>query len=579
MPGDVDTLVATTGPLVGTFAGVPDGTAVTFSFGGCAATFRINYTAHTVTATVPGTPPASSTAVTGPATGVSDVSATLTGTADPGRGPAQAVFEYAPLGVDYTPVLPGQALAGFAGPTAVSVTLAGAYGLAPDTEYHYRLVVFGTGSSAVGADQTFKTTLHCGSAAGSPSITGVSARFGPLRGLLTATASNADGVFIEYGTTTAYDRHASSGAFVPGPFTPGAPYHYRAVAYNAAGTTCSPDQTASGEEGLKLVHSPTLTGPGTATPVPGKQLQCGGGQESPDRHDSAWTYNGHAVTNRYPSQAAGPDDPRLTILWLRDGRQVIPVSGPSYTIRNEDFGHYVSCVQFANNGWDLQPPIADPYSDQSLGVMITNYSKLHYWIDQVVKPGYKIYEQYDAAQTLYDSNSCIIALLVAQEAGAAYCAVEILAGFEMSTWESWLVESVDPPDPHFQAIALPRRVALPVVRTGCPGARLAHCQDVVRALRSVTRASAPVASLYEALIIAGNRFATARTAGDFDAVGAQVAARKTYEGLLVSARKTLNSARDRVRRLLSRLRPVNLRATPSPALPALPRSIAARLVA
>jgi hypothetical protein len=52
-PGDVDTLFTTTGSLTGTFAEVPDGTIV--PLGACEGkvpTVRINYAAHTVTATV-----------------------------------------------------------------------------------------------------------------------------------------------------------------------------------------------------------------------------------------------------------------------------------------------------------------------------------------------------------------------------------------------------------------------------------------------------------------------------------------------------------------------------------------------
>ena len=53
-PGDVDTLIETTGSLTGTFAGVPDGATVAVQ---CdpheePPTVRINYTAHAVTATV-----------------------------------------------------------------------------------------------------------------------------------------------------------------------------------------------------------------------------------------------------------------------------------------------------------------------------------------------------------------------------------------------------------------------------------------------------------------------------------------------------------------------------------------------
>jgi hypothetical protein len=54
-PGDVDTLITTTGSLSGTFAGVPDGTTVQAQCSGggeTAPTVKINYTTHTVTATV-----------------------------------------------------------------------------------------------------------------------------------------------------------------------------------------------------------------------------------------------------------------------------------------------------------------------------------------------------------------------------------------------------------------------------------------------------------------------------------------------------------------------------------------------
>jgi hypothetical protein len=53
-PGNVDTLLRTSGPLTGTFNGIPDGTTVALEcFGaGEAPTVKINYTANTVTATV-----------------------------------------------------------------------------------------------------------------------------------------------------------------------------------------------------------------------------------------------------------------------------------------------------------------------------------------------------------------------------------------------------------------------------------------------------------------------------------------------------------------------------------------------
>jgi hypothetical protein len=57
-PGDVMTLITTTGALTGTFTGVPNGTTVSLGCDGGSGTpptVTINYTAHTVTATVTGT--------------------------------------------------------------------------------------------------------------------------------------------------------------------------------------------------------------------------------------------------------------------------------------------------------------------------------------------------------------------------------------------------------------------------------------------------------------------------------------------------------------------------------------------
>jgi hypothetical protein len=59
-PGDVMTLITTTGTVTGTFNGVPNGTTVSVGCDGGSGTpptVTINYTAHTVTATVSGGPP------------------------------------------------------------------------------------------------------------------------------------------------------------------------------------------------------------------------------------------------------------------------------------------------------------------------------------------------------------------------------------------------------------------------------------------------------------------------------------------------------------------------------------------
>jgi hypothetical protein len=101
-PGDVDTLLTTTGSLTGTFASVPDGTTVTASCeggSGTPATVRINYTAHTVTATVLTSGGSGTTTTTtlsaSPSSPVTNQTVTLTATvtASPGTPSGTVSFE------------------------------------------------------------------------------------------------------------------------------------------------------------------------------------------------------------------------------------------------------------------------------------------------------------------------------------------------------------------------------------------------------------------------------------------------------------------------------------------------------
>jgi hypothetical protein len=92
-PGDVDTLVTTTGSLTGTFAGVPDGTTIPID---CPAgsirtppTVKIDYTAHTVTATVEtsdGVATATTLSPPNPASVVTNQAVTLTASVSAGSG-------------------------------------------------------------------------------------------------------------------------------------------------------------------------------------------------------------------------------------------------------------------------------------------------------------------------------------------------------------------------------------------------------------------------------------------------------------------------------------------------------------
>jgi hypothetical protein len=196
--------------------------------------------------------PPAPTATTGAASEVSQTTATLSGTVDPGSaGPNSDTIWYFQYGTDGTygsgsvPLPPGDA---GMGPSAVAVS-AGLRGLATNTAYHYRLVAVndntnpvGAAQSADGIDHTF-TTLPAEPLIGRPSAVGTSAA--TLNGRVDPTGSDLLYRF-QYGTSTTYgqatdlsDAGASTAAVAVSAtlsgLTPGATYHARLVATNAAG--------------------------------------------------------------------------------------------------------------------------------------------------------------------------------------------------------------------------------------------------------------------------------------------------------------------------------------------------------
>jgi hypothetical protein len=93
-------------------------------------------------------------ATTGPATGVAQTSATLTGTAsNPAVSAGQAVFQYG-LSIAYGPSIVAGSVAAASASAPVSATPSG---LLPNTVYHYRLVFTTSDGQAFGSDQTFAT--------------------------------------------------------------------------------------------------------------------------------------------------------------------------------------------------------------------------------------------------------------------------------------------------------------------------------------------------------------------------------------------------------------------------------------
>lgn len=107
--------------------------------------------------TTSGTRPAPSPApkaATGSATSIGASTATVTGTVNPNGQSTTSYFEYGPTPDYGFETAPSNAGAGSSDePASAALT-----GLQPSTTYHYRLVAFSAGDTAIGHDSTFTTT-------------------------------------------------------------------------------------------------------------------------------------------------------------------------------------------------------------------------------------------------------------------------------------------------------------------------------------------------------------------------------------------------------------------------------------
>ncbi len=124
--------------------------------------------------------------------------------------------------------------------------------LRPGVTYHYRVSARSAGGESVGADETF-TVPTITPSVGAPSVQFINEQSATILGEL-----NPEGLQttyeVQYGTTVAYGEStpalemagltSSQGTIteIVG-LSPGALYHYRLVASNAAGTTYGPDET------------------------------------------------------------------------------------------------------------------------------------------------------------------------------------------------------------------------------------------------------------------------------------------------------------------------------------------------
>lgn len=194
---------------------------------------------------------AAQTATTGAASAVTDMTATISGTVNPG------FFQTGSSGVEYGTTTSYGSIAYSSPPnfapartnTQVMVVLTQ---LAPSTTYHYRVVCYGTGFIAYGQDMTFTTQPPSTSPTiGSPSFFAISYSSAGIQCPVHAGNSDAT-VRFEYGTTTSYGHEVFWQGTVPrgtlgSPYlminglSPSTTYHVRCVATNSQGTNTSVD--------------------------------------------------------------------------------------------------------------------------------------------------------------------------------------------------------------------------------------------------------------------------------------------------------------------------------------------------
>ena len=184
-------------------------------------------------------------AVTGPSSSVGPTSAVISGMVNPEGRSTGWWFEYGTSTSYGTRTAELSAGSGTVN-VPVSVTLTG---LAPGSTFHYRLVARNSSGTEAGADATFATLAAPLVATGLPTV--VSAHFATVGGTVNPNGQ-ATSWYLEYGPTTVYGHRSpttavgSATAEVAVSFRltglrPGARYHYRVVATNAAGTTVGSD--------------------------------------------------------------------------------------------------------------------------------------------------------------------------------------------------------------------------------------------------------------------------------------------------------------------------------------------------
>jgi hypothetical protein len=215
--------------------------------------------------------------------------AILNGVVNPGNGSTVYHFAYGLEADSYTQALPNVGIG--SGVASVPVEQAiGPAALRPNTTYHFALIATNAAGTVTGADESFTTTSAGNPPETAPAVsTGPAESVFPSSAILTATVypqGSPTTYLFEVGTTSAYGTILSGGeagrgqSAVPvaqalGNLLPGVTYHYRVVAFNAAGIAAGPDlsfTTPSLPSGIVQPATPQLLAipvfPAVKVPLP-----------------------------------------------------------------------------------------------------------------------------------------------------------------------------------------------------------------------------------------------------------------------------------------------------------------------
>lgn len=225
------------------------------------------------------TPAAVASVITGDATSVQAISATLGATVNPGGSSTIVIFQYG-TSPSYGSISSAKTLSGSA---PITFHL-GITNLTPGTTYHYRAVGTNSAGAIYGSDKTFTTTKK-------PVLTtGAAISVGDTTATLTGTvdpSGSTTTVNFEYGADTTYGSLTSAqkigGGIDPVSYQaditglqPGTTYHFRAIGTSGSGSAQGKDVTftttgtapsSSASADSSPAATPT-TGTGTSHPKP-----------------------------------------------------------------------------------------------------------------------------------------------------------------------------------------------------------------------------------------------------------------------------------------------------------------------